>query len=148
MNCALPHEYSMVVDEVKHSFINDINNQWKASTGNNNAKIFITSVNSSLQNYLLDCKKQDCKSLVEIVTGHCKLNSHLFKIGLHPTGLCLCSMQRWETVSHFLCECPVYAEARRDAFERNLLDPAQLQCITIQSLLKFIRASGRLVNRC
>ena len=45
-------------------------------------------------------------------TGHCRLNQHLFKIGVTDSPLCdLCRSE--ETVSHFLMFCPKYRFERR-----------------------------------
>jgi len=56
-------------------------------------------------------QKQISISLFRLRTGHCRLNSHLFSLGLHPTGLCEhCHLQ--ETVTHFLTTCPAFQQQR------------------------------------
>ena len=37
--------------------------------------------------------------------GACRLNAHLFKIGVHVDGLCE-DCDALETISHYLLECP------------------------------------------
>jgi len=52
-------------------------------------------------------QQQKLISLFRLRTGHCKLNSYLFSLGLHPTGMCEhCHVQ--ETVSHCLTNCPEF----------------------------------------
>jgi len=50
-------------------------------------------------------------TIFRLCTGHCRLNHHLFRIGLHPDGLCdYCAVP--ETVDHFLTSCTEFHEAR------------------------------------
>ena len=56
-------------------------------------------------------QKQKSISLFRLRTGHCKLNSHLFTLGLHPTGMCEhCHVQ--EAASHYLTNCPAFQPQR------------------------------------
>ena len=49
--------------------------------------------------------------LFRLCTGHCQLNHHLSRIGLHPDGLCArCEIP--ETVDHFIEVCSKYLTAR------------------------------------
>ena len=44
-------------------------------------------------------------------TGHCKLNTHLHRINLHPSGLCsTCFVS--EDVEHVLLHCPCFSTPR------------------------------------
>jgi len=50
--------------------------------------------------------------IFRLCTGHCKLNHHLSRIGLHPDGLCgQCEIP--ETVEHMIEVCPKYLTARK-----------------------------------
>ena len=52
-------------------------------------------------------QKQKSISLFRLRTGHYKLNSHLFTLGLHPTGMCEhCHVQK--TVSHYFTIFPAF----------------------------------------
>jgi len=56
-------------------------------------------------------QKQNSISLFRLRTGHCKLNSHRFTLGLHPTVLWKhCHVQ--EIVSHYLTHSPVFQPQR------------------------------------
>jgi len=56
-------------------------------------------------------QKQKSISLFRLRTGHCRLSSHLFSLGLHPTGMCEhCHVQ--ETVTHFLTTRPAFQQQR------------------------------------
>jgi len=49
--------------------------------------------------------------LFRLRTGHCRLNSHLHRLGLHPTSNCE-QCQDPETVAHFLFVCTTYQSER------------------------------------
>jgi len=50
--------------------------------------------------------------IFRLCTGHCKLNHHLSRIGLHRDGLCgQCEIP--ETVEHMIEVCPKYLTARK-----------------------------------
>ena len=56
-------------------------------------------------------RKEDLRLLFRLRTGRCKLNLHLFRLGLHQDGLCdVCNTP--ETVAHLLLDCPQYHAQR------------------------------------
>jgi len=81
--------------------------------------------------------------------GHCRLHSHLHKIGLHPNGLCdTCGIP--ETVEHFIRQCGKHAEARHtlQRFIQHLdinFDWITLlrNTRTIPFLIAFLQQTGR-----
>ena len=50
--------------------------------------------------------------IFRLCTGHCKLNHHLSRIGLHPDGLC-CQCEIPEMVEHMMEVCPKYLTERK-----------------------------------
>ena len=50
--------------------------------------------------------------IFRLCTGHCQLNHHLSRIGLHPDGLCD-QFEIPEKVEHIIEVCPKYSEARQ-----------------------------------
>ena len=83
-----------------------------------------------------------------LCTGHCKLNHHLSRLGLHPDGLCgQCEIP--ETVEHMIEVCPIYFTARtRLKLALNQLrisfhTPEILHSTTAAKLVEtFVRESG------
>ena len=88
--------------------------------------------------------------LFRLQTGHCKLNAHMHRIGLHSTGLCsTCSVP--EDVNHFLIICPKY-EHSRSVLNSHLnsmglrLTMQTLSCPqAFSSLINFVKTSGAIV---
>ena len=49
--------------------------------------------------------------LTQVLTGHCRLNAHMHKMGLVSSPACECGY-RDETVRHFLFDCPAFDRQR------------------------------------
>jgi ribonuclease HI len=79
---------------------------WKTKYNNNNKGIFFKTIEPNFDNIEpihLQNRHME-KTIFRLKTGHCLLNSHLHKIGLHVSGLCeFC--EEPETVKHFVLEC-------------------------------------------
>jgi len=52
-------------------------------------------------------------SLTQAMTGHCRLNRYLARIGLVESALCECGRGE-ETIRHVILFCPRWAEERRE----------------------------------
>ena len=96
---------------------------------------------------LINLSLVDFRRLTEM-SGHCRLNSHLYKIRRISDPSCPYCGETSESVTLFLCECQGVGKARKDVFGRNLLSPADLKRIEPQKLLRLINASGRLKAWC
>jgi len=60
---------------------------------------------------ILNMSRQQLRLVLQVVTGHNTLNSHLYKLNLVPTPMCPCGLER-ETGYHFIGECDRYAMIR------------------------------------
>jgi hypothetical protein len=49
------------------------------------------------------------KKLVGLLTGHCHLKGHLFKLGLTDDPTCERCLQKDESATHILCDCEAIA---------------------------------------
>ena len=66
-------------------------------------------INSTLIN-----NRDNYRTALHLITGHCALNKYLHRINRSNTNLCpLCDLAE-ETVSHFLGQCPATAELRNE----------------------------------
>ena len=86
--------------------------------------------------------------LAQLRTGHCRLNSYLYRFNIVESGECECEEGR-ETVEHFLLACKKYTEDRKTlrkkvGFEgmkvRHLLGDKK----AVKHTIEFINRTGRL----
>ncbi len=80
--------------------------------------------------------------LVQTITGHNTLNSHLKVIGLASSPVCSCGQGK-ETGLHFLGVCEMYAALRQRLLGSQLLTPDDLSTTPLTVLAEFIAKSGR-----
>ena len=88
--------------------------------------------------------------LFRLPTGHCKLNAHMHRIGLHSSGLRFTSSVP-KDVNHFLLICPKYEHLR--SVSNSHLNSMGLR-LTMQtlscpqafpSLINFVKTFGAIV---
>ena len=93
--------------------------------------------------------RETSAKIIQLRTGHCGLKSYLHRFGLVDSPLCDCEAGQ-ETVEHFLLECPLYREQRREL--RNKAGSANMRVDallgTAEAILKyterFINDTGRI----
>ncbi len=87
--------------------------------------------------------------MTQVLTGHCYLRSHLFRIGLANSPQCICGLDE-KTVSHVLFHCPLLDSLRAD-FKTNVCSnvwPPNVKMLcesqsSFAALNKFVERCGR-----
>ena len=116
LNCPIPqsHIKRLINDKVtklnQESWITDGPRHTKLTLGHKNINI-IKNLNTSLSN-----NRQNYRTAVHLITGHCGLNKHLHTIRKSDTSACPKCGDGEETVSHFLGQCPAIAQIRGQYF--------------------------------
>ena len=85
--------------------------------GGRNTEAIIRQINSHLSN-----NRNNYRTALHLITGHCGLNKYLHRINRSTTNLCPACETEEETVSHFLGNCPATAELRNNIFTDYYLD--------------------------
>jgi len=96
--------------------------------------------------------RKNAAQLVQLRTGHCRLNNYLHRHGHSQTPYCKCRVGK-ETVEHYLMECRKYKKERRNMQQeikkktgkwrismiKLLRDPE-----IVKLIMKFINETGRM----
>jgi hypothetical protein len=67
----------------------------------------------------------DRNQLVGLLTGHCHLKGHLFKLGLSDSPTCEKCQEENETATHILCECEALAYLRLCHLGQYFMEPSE-----------------------
>jgi ribonuclease HI len=94
--------------------------------------------------HVLKWSRNDLRKYTEIVTGHAPLNRHLSLMRLVEDPLCHSCGEEEETAMHLVARCEAYQDDRRRILGANTLTAQAVLRVRPQSLLKFIKATGRL----
>jgi hypothetical protein len=100
-------------------------------------------------NTTLIANTRDYRTAVHIITGHCGLNNHLYKMKKTNTSECPLCGHEDENVSHFLgqCPCPAIAQLRGQCFNHYYLSANDIfDNIHITSIIKYFNHTKRLLE--
>jgi hypothetical protein len=82
--------------------------------------------------------------MVKLLTGHCHLKGHLFKLGLSDSPTCERCQEKDETAMHVLCECEALAHWRLRYLGQYFMAPSDYFDAPTYKILRFIRSVGLL----
>ena len=123
------------------------NNAWIANKhshtnmtiGGRNTEAIIKQINANLSN-----SRNNYRTALHLITGHCGLNKHLHRINRSTTNLCPACETEEETVSHFLGNCPATAELRNNIFTDYYLDVNYMyNKYNITTIINYINLTNR-----
>jgi hypothetical protein len=80
--------------------------------------------------------------VVGLLTGHCHLNGHLFKLGLSNSPICDRCQEENETATHILCECEALVYLRFRQLGQHLMEPSDYFDVPTYKTLRYIRSAG------
>lgn len=118
---------------------------WLSSPTGDHARRFLPVPSHKLTKKLMSLKKIDTRLIVGIITGHTTLvNAYKHRIGLRDDPLCdRCNMGE-ETAEHFICWCPAWETARKEAFGKSPIQPQEVLEQDINGICSFLRRTGRM----
>jgi hypothetical protein len=74
--------------------------------------------------------------MVGLLTGHCHLKGHLFKLGLTDSPICERCLEEDETATHILCDCEAIAYLRLRDLGYYLMEPDKYHDAPIRKVLR------------
>jgi hypothetical protein len=78
----------------------------------------------------------------KMITGHCHIKGHLFKLGLTDDPTCERCLQDDESATHILCDCEAIAFLRGRRRGQFFMEPSDFYEAPIFKVLHFIRSVG------
>jgi hypothetical protein len=80
--------------------------------------------------------------VVELFTGHCHLEEHLFKLGLRDDPTCKRCLEKDESATHILSDCKAIAYLRFHYLSQSFMEPSDYYDAPINKVLHFIQSAG------
>jgi hypothetical protein len=80
--------------------------------------------------------------MVRLLTGHCHLEGHLFKLGLTNVPICESCLEEDESATHNLCDCETVAHIRFRHLGHFFMQPSNYYDAPIDKVLHFTRCVG------
>ena len=117
-----------------------VSERWQQIPSLTHSKAFIKCpMEQRKTDRLLEFSRTNLKTLVGLYTGHCKLNRHMFRLGLSQTEECRLCMEDDETAEHILCNCPAAGRIRHQVFGRPTLQARDLKDTSPDRIISFAR---------
>jgi ribonuclease HI len=119
---------------------------WQSILGQRHAKGFLDRPSAKRTAELLKLSRFQIKQVTVLLTGHCHLRGHLFKLGKLSSPNCRRCYHETETASHVLCDCEALADLRFRHLGRFFLKPGDYHEILLSRILCFIARTGLLAD--
>ena len=81
---------------------------------------------------------------MHLLSGHVGLNSHLFKMRLTESKICVACGEEDETVGHFLGKCPALYNTRLEIVHTHIIQPEEVFNHPLRKLIRFANKTKRL----
>jgi hypothetical protein len=85
---------------------------WESLTGLRQEKGLIQRPSARRTKGLLRLNRDQLRWVVGVLTGHCHLKGHIFKLGLINDPICERCLEEDESTTHILCDCEAVAHIR------------------------------------
>ena len=93
---------------------------------------------------LLNLSRNQIRIMTGLLTGHCHLKGHLFKLGLVNSPEYNRCKQASEMASHVLCDCEALATLRFRHLGHHFMKPGDFEDISVSKILHFVQGAGLL----
>ena len=125
--CKKKHQevWSEAVDKYKHT------------------RLMIPAVGNKIWKQVNNLSRQNMRRATHMLTGHCTLNKHLWRMNFEQDPSCEHCPGTEETAEHFLTSCPAYATIRHHTLGNMFLSRNELQNLKINEILSFCDQTNR-----
>jgi hypothetical protein len=91
---------------------------------------------------LLNLNRDQLRWVIGLLTGHCHLKGHLFKLGLTNDPICEWCLEKDESATHIMCDCEAVAHIRFRHLGQFFMETSDYYDALIYKILHFIRGVG------
>jgi hypothetical protein len=119
---------------------------WQSICGQKQAKGFLKKPCARKYDELLNLSRNQLRIMTGLLTGHCHLKGHLFKLGLVNSPECNRCKQASEAASHVLCDCEALTTLRFRHLGHHFVKRGGFEDISVSKLLHFVQGAGLLNN--
>ena len=92
--------------------------------------------------YFSQMSRTNLRQITGILTGHCKLQKHLYMMKLTDSPICRACEHEDETAKHILCDCTSLEDLRADTLGEPRPTPEDIRSTPLARVLAFTTALG------
>ena len=124
---------------IRDNFTLRHNKMWEQLNNCRHSKHFIVGTNMKTTKYLLNQSRKELRTQIGFITGHCKLNKHLHRMGLSTDSSCKKCHEQEETPIHLLTTCPAPETARKVHFGTANISEQDVSSKNIKKIMNFYK---------
>ena len=109
-------------------------------------RLMIPAVGNKIWKQVNCLSRQNMRRATQMLTGHCTLKKHLWRMNFEQDPYCEHCPGTEETAEHFLTACPAYSNTRHHTLGNMFLDKNELHNIKINKILMFCERTNRFEN--
>ncbi|XP_048484155.1 uncharacterized protein LOC105391530 [Plutella xylostella] len=128
--------------EIKDWAHNQSLEAWNNVPGQHHARALIVGYSQKFTRRVLELTRNQIRVLTRTLSGHCRLNRHLHKMGLSDTPICRFCNEEDETPMHILCECEAIIHKRNRILGGYKLAPIDVRSLPPGKIIRFIKDLG------
>jgi hypothetical protein len=117
---------------------------WQSIYGQRQARNFLERPSARRARELLSLSRNQLRIRTGLVTGHCHLEGHLFKLGLVDSPESERCKKASETALHVLGDCEALAAIRFRYLGYHFMKPGDFKDTFLSRLLHFVQSAGLL----
>lgn len=111
--------------------------KWRQTQIGEHTKCFLNDIKPNISNQLLCLNKRNMRIAIDLITGHCKVNSHLAELRIRDDPDCdLCGSTR-ETAIHSVCTCESLQTTRNSIYGSPTMQAQEITNRPIKQLINF-----------
>jgi len=115
---------------------------WVNTQGLRQAKGLLGNYNLKRFKQLISMGKNRLRILTGLLTGHCRLRSHLYKLGIVSSGNCrYCDIEE-ESSEHIVATCAALSRRRCRILGNHIIQPKDIAALSPTKILEFIQEIG------
>lgn len=117
--------------------------RWRSASICKFGRLMVDKPDQKRAKYLLSLNRIQLKKVTEVLTGHCRLNRHLYVQGVKLDDKCPRCLGDKETAKHFIAQCPAFSMTRFAIFGKSQIEDCELHRAHPSDILRFISKTGR-----
>lgn len=138
--CGISRHQAYVV--LNETMFQEARKVWAKTPLLEHAKALIGGYSQKFTAELYKLSRTDVGAIARALTGHCKLNRHLYNIRLSETDVCRFCGEDRETPKHILCHCGPLIHKRSNYLGKHLMNPEDIRSLPARNIIKFLEAVG------
>jgi len=131
-----------ITEEVRLATSQEWLSYWNNHVALRQAKTMLSGFTERKHRFCIQLNKGQLRAITNLLTGHGRLNKHLYRMGLKDSSLCRFCEEAEETSTHLLMNCPSLNGKRLATLGKYQLSENDISHVHPSNILSFLQKTG------